>query len=270
MPTLTADALVHHLRQLTDAGGADNRLVVASRDYYMVFAGRRGEPELLAEAVGNFYLPRAAELTPAPRQPCSRNTASRATRPQQPLPRRAPALRRRLHHASPPRSSRSSPSAYGVDDRRARGVRPPARRPRADPQPRPPPPDAPAQRAPRLGHPQDGLPGAAGDQHAPGDRPRQRRRAARGRQARHLPGLGRVLRHRRAAPVATQRRPFPRHPRSPTSSRGPSTSASARCSSTRRATSAASSTSTSSRACTAPSSAAHPASDAHPPSRRAS
>lgn len=64
MPTLTADALVHHLRQLTDAGGADNRLVVASRDYYMVFAGRRGEPELLAEAVSNFYLPRAAELTP--------------------------------------------------------------------------------------------------------------------------------------------------------------------------------------------------------------
>lgn len=65
MPTLTADALVHHLRQLTDAGGADNRLIVASRDYYMVFSGRRGEPELLAEAVGNFYLPRAAELTPA-------------------------------------------------------------------------------------------------------------------------------------------------------------------------------------------------------------
>lgn len=64
MPALTADALVHHLRQLTDTGGADNRLIVASRDYYMVFSGRRGEPELLVEAVANFYLPRAAELTP--------------------------------------------------------------------------------------------------------------------------------------------------------------------------------------------------------------
>lgn len=65
MPTLTADALVRHLRQLTSEGGADNRLVVASRDYYMVFSGRRGEPELQVEAVANSDLPRAAELTPA-------------------------------------------------------------------------------------------------------------------------------------------------------------------------------------------------------------
>jgi hypothetical protein len=65
MPTLTADTLVDSLRQLTRTGGADNRLVVASRDYYMVFSGRPGEPELHAEAVGNFYLPKAAELTPA-------------------------------------------------------------------------------------------------------------------------------------------------------------------------------------------------------------
>jgi len=64
MPALTADALVQHLEQLTQAGGADNRLVVASRDYYMVFHGKRGAPELVGEAVSNFYLPRAAELTP--------------------------------------------------------------------------------------------------------------------------------------------------------------------------------------------------------------
>lgn len=67
MPTLTADALVHHLRQLTDAGGADNRLVVASRDYYMVFSGRHGETDLRIEAVTNEHLPRAAELTPGRR-----------------------------------------------------------------------------------------------------------------------------------------------------------------------------------------------------------
>jgi hypothetical protein len=64
MPALTADALVQHLEQLTQTGGADNRLVVASRDYYMIFHGKRGAPELVGEAVNNFYLPRAAELSP--------------------------------------------------------------------------------------------------------------------------------------------------------------------------------------------------------------
>jgi len=64
MPALTADALVQHLEQLTRSGGADNRLVVASRDYYMIFHGKRGAPELVGEAVSNFYLPRPAELTP--------------------------------------------------------------------------------------------------------------------------------------------------------------------------------------------------------------
>jgi len=64
MPALTAEALVQHLEQLTQTGGADNRLVVTSRDYYMIFHGKRGAPELVGEAVSNFYLPRAAELTP--------------------------------------------------------------------------------------------------------------------------------------------------------------------------------------------------------------
>ena len=64
MPALTAEALVTHLEQLTQTGGADNRLVVASRDYYMIFHGKRGAPELVGEAVSNFYLPRPAELTP--------------------------------------------------------------------------------------------------------------------------------------------------------------------------------------------------------------
>lgn len=64
MPALTAEALVQHLEQLTQTGGADNRLVVASRDYYMIFHGKRGAPELVGEAVSNFYLPRPAELTP--------------------------------------------------------------------------------------------------------------------------------------------------------------------------------------------------------------
>lgn len=91
MTTLTADTLVDHLRQLTRTGGADNRLVVASRDYYMVFSARPGEPELHAEAVGNFYLPKPAELTPArqaqlgqrmftPRP--GRNNVYRTVRPQ--------------------------------------------------------------------------------------------------------------------------------------------------------------------------------------------
>ncbi|MBL9104889.1 MAG: SseB family protein [Myxococcales bacterium] len=65
MPTLTADNLVSHIQRLGSSGGADNRLVVASRDYYMIFSGHPGVPGLHAEAVSNFYLPRAAELTPA-------------------------------------------------------------------------------------------------------------------------------------------------------------------------------------------------------------
>lgn len=64
MPALTAETLVQHLEQLSQSGGADNRLIVASRDYYMIFHGKRGAPELIGEAVSNFYLPRAAELTP--------------------------------------------------------------------------------------------------------------------------------------------------------------------------------------------------------------
>lgn len=77
MPALTADALVSHLQQIQQIhdrppaagaqagpGGADNRLIVASRDYYMVFHGKRGEHGLLAEAVSNFYLSSAAALTP--------------------------------------------------------------------------------------------------------------------------------------------------------------------------------------------------------------
>ena len=64
MPALTPETLVQHLELLTQTGGADNRLVVASRDYYMIFHGKRGAPELVGEAVSNFYLPRPAELTP--------------------------------------------------------------------------------------------------------------------------------------------------------------------------------------------------------------
>jgi hypothetical protein len=91
MPALTAETLVEHLRKLTAEGGADNRLVVASRDYYMVFAGKRGDPELLAEAVTNFYLPRAAELTSGRRDQIARrrfterpgrNNLYRSVRPQ--------------------------------------------------------------------------------------------------------------------------------------------------------------------------------------------
>ncbi len=67
MPALTAETLVSHLQQLRTPGGAsgaDNRLVVASRDYYMVFAGQPGDPALHVEAVSNFYLPTAAAMTP--------------------------------------------------------------------------------------------------------------------------------------------------------------------------------------------------------------
>ena len=93
MPALTADALVSHLEQLSTAGGADNRLVVASRDYYMVFHGKRGALELMGEAVSNFYLPRAAELTPGRlgqlaargfRERPNRNNLYRTLRPQGP------------------------------------------------------------------------------------------------------------------------------------------------------------------------------------------
>lgn len=93
MPVLTADALVSHLEQLSTAGGADNRLVVASRDYYMVFHGKRGAPELMGEAVTNFYLPRAAELTTGRlgqlaargyRERPNRNNLYRMLRPQGP------------------------------------------------------------------------------------------------------------------------------------------------------------------------------------------
>lgn len=64
MPALTEANLLDHLRRLTAEGGDDNRLVVASREHYIVVHGRRGAPELLVEAVGNFYLPTAAALTP--------------------------------------------------------------------------------------------------------------------------------------------------------------------------------------------------------------
>ncbi len=64
MPALTADALVHNLQQLRGSGGADNRLVVASRDYYIVLRGQRGESTLHAEAVSNANLSTAASLTP--------------------------------------------------------------------------------------------------------------------------------------------------------------------------------------------------------------
>ncbi len=42
----------------------DNRLVVASRDYYMIFSGQPGDPALQVEAVSNFYLPAPAAMTP--------------------------------------------------------------------------------------------------------------------------------------------------------------------------------------------------------------
>ncbi len=67
MPALTVDALVQQLRQLGEPSarsGADNRLVVASRDYYIVFSGQPGDRTLLAEAVSNHYLSTAASLTP--------------------------------------------------------------------------------------------------------------------------------------------------------------------------------------------------------------
>lgn len=105
MPALTADALVSHLQQVQQLapaspgpGGADNRLVVASRDYYMVFSGKRGEKTLLAEAVSNFYLPSAAALTPGRlaqlsargfRERPNRNNLYRTVDPQDPAALRA-------------------------------------------------------------------------------------------------------------------------------------------------------------------------------------
>lgn len=65
MSTLTRDNLVSHLQQLQATGGADNRLVVAAGDYYVVVHGRRGAPDLVCEAVTNFYLEGPATLTPA-------------------------------------------------------------------------------------------------------------------------------------------------------------------------------------------------------------
>ena len=74
MPTLTAEALVSHLQQLRAPAAAsassglapvsDNRLIVASRDYYMVFSALPDDPAVQVEAVSNFYLPTAAALTP--------------------------------------------------------------------------------------------------------------------------------------------------------------------------------------------------------------
>ena len=74
MPTLTAEALVSHLQQLRAPAAAsassglapvsDNRLIVASRDYYMVFSAQPDDPAVQVEAVSNFYLPTAAALTP--------------------------------------------------------------------------------------------------------------------------------------------------------------------------------------------------------------
>lgn len=106
MPALTADALVSHLQQIQQLepatagapGGADNRLVVASRDYYMVFHGKRGERALVAEAVSNYYLSTAAALTPGRlgqltqrgfRERPNRNNLYRTVDPQDPAALRA-------------------------------------------------------------------------------------------------------------------------------------------------------------------------------------
>lgn len=64
MPALTADALASHILQLRSHPGADNRLIVASRDYYLVIAARQGDPTLTLEAVANPNLTAAAALTP--------------------------------------------------------------------------------------------------------------------------------------------------------------------------------------------------------------
>lgn len=65
MSTLTRDNLVSSLQQLTTSGGADNRLVVAAGEYYVVVHGRKGATELVCEAVTNVYLQGPAQLTPA-------------------------------------------------------------------------------------------------------------------------------------------------------------------------------------------------------------
>lgn len=64
MPALTADALASQIHQLRSQGGADNRLVVASRDYYIIISARPGDPSLHLEAVANPNLSSAAALTP--------------------------------------------------------------------------------------------------------------------------------------------------------------------------------------------------------------
>jgi hypothetical protein len=64
MPALTADALASHIHQLRTHGGADNRLVVASRDYYLIVSARPDDPVLHLEAVANPNLTAAAALTP--------------------------------------------------------------------------------------------------------------------------------------------------------------------------------------------------------------
>lgn len=68
MPVLTAEALATHIRQLRSPSpghsGADNRLVVASRDYYIVLSARADDPVLGVEAVANQNLSSAAALTP--------------------------------------------------------------------------------------------------------------------------------------------------------------------------------------------------------------
>lgn len=64
MPVLTAENLASQIHQLRSQGGADNRLVVASRDYYIIVAARPGDTTLTLEAVANPNLSTAAALTP--------------------------------------------------------------------------------------------------------------------------------------------------------------------------------------------------------------
>jgi hypothetical protein len=64
MTTLTADALASQIHQLRNHGGADNRLVVASRDYYLIVSARPDDPVVHLEAVANPNLTAAAALTP--------------------------------------------------------------------------------------------------------------------------------------------------------------------------------------------------------------
>ncbi len=68
MTALTRDILVEHLQALQHSGGTDNRLVVASRAYYVVISSARGQTELTTEAVTNAYLAREVELSPPQRE----------------------------------------------------------------------------------------------------------------------------------------------------------------------------------------------------------